>query len=69
MEEFIVEDHTELANHFRWDTRILNLPGSKQFDPTLPFVIKWDAEQKLIVAAIKAYVDDLRVIAATRKLA
>ena len=69
MEEYILGDHTELTNHFRWDKIILNLPGSKQFNPTLPFVIKWDAERTLIAAAIKAYVDDLRVIAATRELA
>ena len=32
-------------------------------------MIKWDSELKLVAAAIFAYVDDLRIIAATRELA
>lgn len=66
MEEFIVRDHVDPSNNFCWDKIILNLPGSDDFNPTLPFVIKWNSERKLISAAIKAYIDDLRVIAATR---
>ena len=48
---------------------VLNLPGSDTFNPSLPFVFKWDSVSKMIAAAIRAYVDDLRVVEATRELA
>ena len=69
MEEFIVGNPTDPKNAFRWDEVILNLPGSDLFNPTLPFVIKWDRMNSRISAAIKAYVDDLRVLAANMNLA
>lgn len=68
MEEFMIGDHRDKKNCFRWDQIILNLPGSFNFNSTLPFVIKWDSESKLVAASIRAYVDDLRVVAATREL-
>ena len=37
----------------------MNLPGDPTFNPTLPF----DSRNERIAAAIKAYVDDLRVTA------
>ena len=69
MEEYMIGNHLNPKNSFRWDRIILNLPGSDSFNPTLPFVIKWDSESKLIAASIRAYVDDLRVVAATKELA
>ena len=48
---------------------ILNLPGADNFNPSLPFVLKWDSTAKMIATAIRAYVDDLRIAAATRELA
>lgn len=69
MEEFIIGNPTDKTNAFRWDEVILNLPGSESFNPTLPFVIKWDRTNNRIAAAIKAYVDDLRVCAANMNLA
>lgn len=69
MEEFIIGNPKDTNNAFRWDEVILNLPGSESFNPTLPFVIKWDNMNKRVAAAIKAYVDDLRVLAANMDLA
>ena len=69
MEEFLVGNPAQNSNPFRWDKVTLNLTGGPTFNPTLPFVIKWDSELKLVAAAIFVYVDDLRLIAATRELA
>ena len=68
MEEFALGHHQDPNNIFKWDTVILNLPGSADFNPSLPFVLKWDSVNKMIAATIKAYVDDLRVAAPTREL-
>lgn len=40
MEEFILGNTTDPYNAFRWDKVILNLPGAKNFNPSLPFVMK-----------------------------
>ena len=69
LEEFALGYNLDKNNAFRWDTVILNLPGSVDFNPSLPFVIKWDSMANMIANAIKAYVDDLRVAAATIELA
>ena len=69
MEEFVVGDQKDRKNAFRWDKVILNLPGDDSFNPTLPWVIKWDLIAHRIAATIRAYVDDLRLVAATRELA
>ena len=66
MEEFVLGNPTDPNNSFRWDSIILNLPVMESFNSSLPFVIKWDSVEKLIAAAVKAYVDDLRVAAANR---
>ena len=47
-------------NPFRWDGVILNLPGSKHYDPSRPRLYKaWKGK---IAATIQAYVDDIRGI-------
>ena len=63
MEEFIIGNPKDPNHVFRWDEVWLNLPGSESFNPSLPFVIKWDSVNERIAAALKAYVDDLRVAA------
>lgn len=37
-EELIVGDRTELDNPFHWDKVVLNLPGTNEYDPTMPVV-------------------------------
>ena len=69
MEEFMMGDHRSRTNAFRWDDIVLNLPGDPTFNPSQPFVFKWDSTTKLIAASIRAYVDDLRIVAANRELA
>ena len=69
LEEFVVGDITDSTNVFAWDEVILNLPGSPSFNPTLPFVMRWDSHHTRIASSIKAYVDDLRITGATIELA
>jgi hypothetical protein len=59
-EEFVRGYHLDSNNPFFWDTVILNLPGSADYDPTRPRVIKWDSVHKRIAADLVAYIDDLR---------
>ena len=68
MEEFMIGQHTNPTNSFRWDEIVLNLPGDPSFNPSLPFVFKWDSTFKLISASIRAYVNDLRIVAANKEL-
>ena len=69
MEGFILGHMQNPGNAFYWDRAILNLPGDPTFNPSLPFVFKYDAKKQRIAAALKAYVDELRIAAATLNLA
>ena len=68
MEEHAVGDISDPSNPFYWDKVILNLPSQSDFNPTLPFVIKQDSINQRIATAIRAYVHDLRIVAATMNL-
>lgn len=68
-EEFIRGDEAALDNPLRWDSIELNLLGCDDFNPALPFLFKWDAKNFRIACEILAYVDDLRIVAATLELA
>ena len=61
-EEFVRGDETSLSNPLRWDRIILNLPGNDDFNPSLPFVMKWNDIVKRQAGNLIAYVDDLRII-------
>jgi len=51
-----------LSNPLRWDKVVLNLIGSKTFNPALPQVFKWNEVVGRIAGDLKAYADDLRAI-------
>ena len=59
-EEFIIGDHAELDNPFRWDRVILNLTGQSLFDPRVPWVYKKDDARDCIAGAAVTFVDDSR---------
>jgi hypothetical protein len=59
-EEFIRGNPSDRSNPFMWDKVILNLPGSPNFDPTCPKVIKWDSKNNWIACDLVVFVDDLR---------
>ena len=58
--EFAVGDRREKDSPMRWDHLRLNLPGDPYFDPSLPFVMKWNEGVSRIAGDLEAFVDDLR---------
>ena len=53
-------DRTDPNNPFQWESAILNLPGSWNYDPTLPWVYKLRVDLS-IANEIYIYVDDGRL--------
>jgi len=54
-------DHLSPNNPFYWDRVILNLPCSDKFDPSMPWIYKWDSNVKKIAGDFVIFVDDMRV--------
>jgi hypothetical protein len=65
--EVIRGDRTDPKNAFRWDIVQLNLPGSKEYDPRLPWVSKLRLNDGKLAANIFIYVDDARVTAPSKE--
>ena len=64
-EEFIRGNHLSNDNPMRWDSILLNLPGSKSYNPSKPRVMKWDSCLQCIAGDIISFVDDLRATGPT----
>jgi len=67
-EDVIRGDRHALDNPFRWDKVVLNLPGSQQFDPCLPWVYRWDSVDSRIASFFETYMDDIRTGGASEAL-
>jgi hypothetical protein len=65
-EDLIKGDPSDARNPFRWDIVRLNLPGSKNYDPSLPWVSKVRLEDFNIACDLVIFVDDLRVTGPTK---
>eukprot|EP00980_Cylindrotheca_fusiformis_P026387 scaffold16048_cov85-Cylindrotheca_fusiformis.AAC.1 len=61
--EVILGDRRDKENAYRWDVVRLNLPGSKGYDPSLPWVSKIRIDDGEIACDLFIYVDDGRVTA------
>ena len=59
-EDFVRGNRRSGSNPFRWDYVKINLPGSKDYDPTSPWVAKMRADGSLATEFF-VYVDDVRV--------
>lgn len=59
-EEIILGDLADENNPFAWDEMKLNLPGSEAYDPTMPWMYKWNSKRKCMPAFFGTYVDDVR---------
>jgi hypothetical protein len=59
-EEIIVGDHLEFSNPFYWDKVILNLPGTLEYNPTMPRVYRWNSREKCMACFFGTYIDDIR---------
>ena len=64
VEKEIRGDRKHKMNVFGWERVVLNLPGSKTYDPTRPWVFKMRTDGK-IAADFFAYIDDERPTAPT----
>ena len=67
VKEVILGDPRDAENVFRWDKVRMNLPGSTDYDPTLPWVSKIRLEDGKIAADLFIYVDDVRVTGNTAR--
>jgi hypothetical protein len=65
-EELIKGDESDPENVFFWDWVRMNLPGSDDYDPSLPWVSKVRKKKGKIAADIFIFVDDVRATGATR---
>jgi hypothetical protein len=61
--EIIGGNRHEASNAFRWDRVRMNLPGSKKYDPSLPWVSKIRVSNGKMAADLFIYVDDARLTA------
>jgi hypothetical protein len=59
--EYILGDRKDPKNVFRWDVVRMNLPGSKDYNPSIPWVSKIRLEDGNIAADLFLYVDDGRL--------
>jgi hypothetical protein len=65
--EVICGDRHVLTNVFCWDKVVLNLPGSKEYDPRKPWVYKLRLDDGRITANLFIFVDDLWPTGPNRK--
>ena len=61
-EEFVRGNEADPKNPLHWSEVKLNLIGNKDYNPSLPNVMKWNGVYQRIAGDIKAFVDDLRAI-------
>jgi hypothetical protein len=59
-EEIIKGDRKASDNPFRWDRVVFNLPGTKTYNPSRPWMYRWDDLAQTIASFVLSYVDDLR---------
>jgi len=59
-------DYANPSNPFAFTHVRLNLPGSPQYSPSLPWVSKFNARTNAIANDVKTYVDDKRVTGASK---
>jgi len=65
-EEVVQGEISNTSNPFHWKTVRLNLPGSEEYDPSLPWVSRITADGRL-AGTFKRYVDDLRSIGSSEE--
>jgi len=55
-------DPYDSSNPFHWSNVILNLPCSDTFNPSLPWVYKWNETARAISEDVVSFVDDFRIV-------
>ena len=59
-EEVIIGNYTKKENPFFWDTVVLNQPGSSKYDPSMPWIYRWDSLRSTLPGFLGTYIDDIR---------
>ena len=59
IDQFLTGNRKDLFNIFRWSKVVFNVPGSLDFDPSMPSVYK-SRDDGTIAADLFTYIDDLR---------
>lgn len=59
-EEIIKGDRASADNPFCWDIVVLNLPGQKGYDPTRPWIYRYDNIGQAMASFVMLYVNDLQ---------
>jgi hypothetical protein len=59
-EEVILGNHLDENNPFFWNKIIHNFPGTKGYDPAMPWIYKWNGLSKEMAAFFGTYIDDIR---------
>jgi hypothetical protein len=59
-EDVIKGDRKRKTNPFRWDRVVDNLPGTANYDPSKPWIYKYDEVNGCMANFVVSYVDDLR---------
>ena len=59
-EEVIRGSPNDVNSPFHWDCVVLNLPGTTNYNPMLPWLYKWNSTYECIAGDIFIYVDDIR---------
>ena len=67
-EEVIIGDRHDAANPFQWSRVRLNLPGSRDYDPSVSWISKIRADD-MMACVLFTFVDDERIVGATKELA
>ena len=67
VEELVKGNPSDSNNPFRWDEVVVNIPGSKNYDPSKPWVYKLRWSDRMIACDVFIYVDDLRITGMTRR--
>jgi len=58
-EEFLRGHPSALSNPLRYDQVILNLPGQPDYNPSFPWVYKFDEHAQAIASNMATYIDDI----------
>ena len=64
-EDAIRGNRKDRDNPFRWDSVRMNLPGDSDYDPSMPWVYKWNNEDGRLASHFSCYIDDIRGIGGT----
>ena len=66
-EEVARGDRSDPTNPCRFDEVRLNIIGQPGYDPSLPWLIKWNAVDQAMAGDLTAFVDDLRIAGYSRE--